>query len=97
MTISQVLPHFGREKHVEFRQVFFRRREKIPLDFAVAFINRQPVVADEPPSLVCLYILDHDTEKVPRGKVASVVVPDADLFQVAKRLRYSQEEGINGS
>lgn len=96
MAIRQVLPHFGRKKNVEFRQLFLGGRVKISLDFTVAFIDRQPVVADEPPSLVCLYVLDHDTEQIPRGVTTAIVVPHADLIQVAERLGNSQEKGIDG-
>ena len=80
MAIGEILPYFRREKDVEFCQFFLGRREKSLLDFAVTFLDRQPVVTHKPPPLISLYVLDHDAQKIPRWIGPTVIVPHANLF-----------------
>ena len=86
MAIGEILPYFRREKDVEFSQLLLRRRDESPFNFAVTFLDRQPVVTNKPPPLISLYVLDHDAQKIPRWKGPTVVMPHANLFQVSKRL-----------
>jgi len=78
MTVRKVTTCLGLEKMYKVAQLVFSRHWKQPVNLSVAFVARQPLVAQKEEFFFRLNVPDDDLGQKPGWALARVIVPYTD-------------------